>query len=507
MSTGGDSPSLWGGDGIEAAEFEPVAMPRGISLTVQKAEKQPMDGIPSIAAVIRHEDRYKAWYSVWPCPDPEPFSTKNSIVTGHNHHVAYAESTDAVTWDKPNLSQFEYAGNRDNNIVFRGDLNGSIRGFHGGSVFLDPSSENERFKMIYLGVCTDDEWDSFDEKYPGEIDTMARRSRNSGKFRHVFAVYGAVSPDGIHWESLPQPLMIQHSDTLQTCYYDVDRKLYIAYVRTWQVDAQADSMAEKFPDSWVDVGRRCIGRSVSQNFRHFSKAEIVISTGADMAPSHVWYTNAKTTLPGCPDQHVMFPWRWERERDGGHVWLFSSPDGWIYSQVPGGPVIECGAPGDPDGIYLGASPNLIELPDGRWALPYGGQPIPHKYPGRDAAARKGLFPGVDGIHGYACWKKGRLVALECPGEGEFATVGVIPPGNRLKLNASVLPTGYIKVGVSYLGGDFLPGRKCEDMDRIVGDNVDFPVNWRGEADISHKKEPIVLHFQLKQAKLFGLEFL
>ena len=33
------------------------------------------------------------------------------------------------------------------------------------------------------------------------------------------------------------------------------------------------------------------------------------------------------TLPGAPDQHVMFPWRWELERDGGDVYLLSSPDG------------------------------------------------------------------------------------------------------------------------------------------------------------------------------------
>ena len=62
---------------------------------------------------------------------------------------------------------------------------------------------------------------------------------------------------------------------------------------------------------------------------------------------------------------------------------------------------------------------------------YSGDPIPHKYPGRDINARKGLFPGVQGVSGLAVWPDGRLVALQCDDEGEFATVAVVPPGSGL----------------------------------------------------------------------------
>jgi hypothetical protein len=51
------------------------------------------------------------------------------------------------------------------------DLNGSIRGFHGGSVFVDPSSNDERDKMIYLGIITDQEWEDLAAKYPDDVDT------------------------------------------------------------------------------------------------------------------------------------------------------------------------------------------------------------------------------------------------------------------------------------------------------------------------------------------------
>ncbi len=491
------------GDGI-GAQFQPVDMPYGIRLVAQKAEKVSLKPGQMIAQIF-DEGKYKAWYTVGPCSEPEPFSGKDNILPGHNAHIAYAESKDGLTWEKANLGIYEYAGNRDNNIVFRGDVDGYARGFHGGSVFIDPSSVDERYKMLYLGIVTDDEWEAFEKKYPGEVDTMARRP-DVGGFRCVVAVFGAVSPDGINWEPLPEPLMIQHADTMNTCYYDLDRKQYVAYIRAWQVNERADGYGAPDSTSWISVGRRSIGRAVGDDFRHFNKPKLAFTTGADMPPSHVWYTNGKTTLPDCPDNHIMFPWLWELEKDGGDVWLLSSADGWTWSKVPGDPVVECGNPGEPDGEYVVVSGNLLDYPDNKWCIGYSGNPIPHKYPGRDVNQRKGLFPDVKGISGLATWQKGRLVALQCDGEGEFTTIAVIPPTNKIRLNATVKPTGYIKVAVRVLGKGDLPDQTFDNTDTIVGDGLEIPVTWKAESTIPHEGKPVILRFKLKQAKLFGIEF-
>jgi hypothetical protein len=225
-----------------------------------------------------------------------------------------------------------------------------------------------------------------------------------------------------------------------------------------------------------------------------------------MAPSHLYYTNGKTTLPGIPDNHVLFPWVWELESDGGSTWLLSSADGVVWSRVPGGPVVTLGAPGSPSGGYVVCSGNLLEYPGDRWGITYGGNPIPHKYPGRDFAQRKGLFPGVPGEGGLATWPRGRLVALQCDEEGEFATVAVVPRGDRLRLNASVKPSGHIKVAVSLFEKGPIPGRGFEDADRLIGDGLAMPVTWHGEDNLNHGGVPVVLRFQLRQAKLFGIEF-
>ncbi len=111
---------------------------------------------------------------------------------------------------------------------------------------------------------------------------------------------------------------------------------------------------------------------------------------------------------------------------------------------------------------------------------------------------------MEDVSGLATWQKGRLVALQCDGEGAFATVAVIPPTDKVRLNASVRPTGYIKVAVQIFGGKNL--REFEDTDTIVGDGLEIPVKWNGDSHIPHQGKPIVLRFKLKQAKLFGIEF-
>ena len=99
------------GDGNRPAVFEMSDMPRGIRLVAQPAEKVPFkDG--GLVAQVFDEAKYKAWYVVDPCADPEPFSSKDKILPGHNGHVAYAESPDGANWTRPNLGLYVYAGNR-----------------------------------------------------------------------------------------------------------------------------------------------------------------------------------------------------------------------------------------------------------------------------------------------------------------------------------------------------------------------------------------------------------
>jgi hypothetical protein len=83
----------------------------------------------------------------------------------------------------------------------------------------------------------------------------------------------------------------------------------------------------------------------------------------------------------------------------------------------------------------------------------------------------------------------------------------MPPGEKIRLNATVKPTGYIKVAIRLYGaGSDVSGRSFEDTDRMIGDNLAMPVTWNSETTLKHNGTPVVLRFQLKQAKLYGIEF-
>jgi hypothetical protein len=309
----------------------------------------------------------------------------------------------------------------------------------------------------------------------------------------AWGLAGAVSPDGIQWQRLATPLLIHHCDTLNSVTYDARRKEYVCYLRTWVLEPGS-------PGSFGTIGKRSIARSTSSDFRHWSTPEVILTTGADMSPSHVWYGPGHSWLPGCDDQQVMFPFRWKLEDDTMDIALYSTPDGQTWSPVSGGPVLASGTPGTWDGGYVMTGPPLVELPGDRWALPYVGFPIPHKYPRLDPAQRE-RHPGVASGRGYAIWPRGRLVALEAAEDGAFATVAVFPRGERLFLNAVVAADGFIKVGVDR------PGREIENCVPLSGvDGLELPVAWRNETGLATKGGPVALKFQLRRAKLFGLTF-
>lgn len=487
----------WGERGDKGARFVPDA-PHGVRLVAQKPERVKLDnplgedpaGMPGALTILFHDGRYKCWYTVHPKSDEgEPVPLR-----GHNHYLCYAESKDAFAWRKPKLGLFPQKSSGENNIVFPPNMGSPHRGLHGQGVFLDAHGPaDERFKMIYLGHFSAEEAAAYRAKYPNEIDPMAVWEDGS-----AWGLAGAVSPDGIRWKALPEPMRIQHADTLNVACYDPQRKQYVCYARTWVKDPRS-------LEGFGAIGRRAVARAVSDDFRHWRNFEVLLNTGADLPPSHVWYGSGKTCLPGQPDQQVMFSYRWKLEDDTIDVELLSSPDGWTWSLVPDGPVLPPGKPGTWEGGYVVPCGEFIELPDGRWALPYNGYPILHKYPRVEPQRRK-RYPGVAAGRGYAIWPKGRLVALQADDEGEFGTIGVVPAGERVFLNASVASDGFIKVGAQVPHKD-IPNRALSDCDAIRGrDALEIPVTWKGEDKVDHHGDPVILRFQLKKARIFGAHF-
>jgi len=472
--------------------------PHGIRLVAQQPSRVKFDdplgmdreASPVPVTIVFDEGRYKCWYTFLPAKKPTSWPLHQ-----FNQYVCYAESTDGFKWSKPKLRLFEYEGSRDNNIVMS-PYEPWVRDIFCPGVFIDNHGDPaERYKMIYYGGFTEEQCKSYRKDHPEEFEKWGFGTGKGG-----WSLAGAVSADGIHWRPLEEPMLIHFSDIIWgSVAYDVKRKRYICYHRSWPKN-------ERSPEGYLIIGKRSVVRSTSTDFRRFENTETIITTGADTMPSHVYYQPSQTWLPGCDDQQVMFVFRWKQEDDTEDMCLFSTDDGSMWNPVPGGsPILTAGTPGTWEGSYVMGGGYLIELPGNRWAIPYMGFPIPHKYP-RDDPDRRKLNTGVEAGRGYAIWPKGRLVALECPEEGAFATVAVKPAGERLFLNANVDPTGYIKVGLRNLTGK-IPGRTIADCDGIwATDSLEIPVTWKGEDTLRADGQPVIVCFELCRTKLFGLSF-
>jgi len=467
------------------ARFQPSDQPRGIRLSARPAHRtgpiltadRPWEeGSVTITTIIKDGGMYRGWGG--------PFTTSGDP-PGQKHYM-YFESNDGYHWTRPDLGLVEESGKRANNIV-------NIFDTDGGSIFLDPSAPPaERYKLIAEGMFPPKAIGSYLRRRPGVWDPRsARRPDGSAK-----GVKGAVSADGIHWTMLPEPLAVEVTDTQLTACYDARLRKYVAYTRTWMAGPRS-SRAQQTSGKSALGGRRSIGRSESANFRDLPLAETILEPGPELLPTDLLYTNGKTTFPGAPDHHILFPTIWHTSSDSTSVAMASSHDSRLWHFLPGSPVFTTGSFAQFDGGCIFAHPNLFELPNGDFALPYTGYNVPHKYPRR-------LWTYA---LGYAIWPKGRIVALEASERGEFGTVEFMPPGRKVRINALTHRAGGIRVEVVGPGNKPIGGRSFAESNPIIGDHHSTLLSWGEAEDLGNpENSPIFLRFRMDQAQIFSLEF-
>jgi len=431
-------------------------VPHGIRLVAQRANKTkplPKGTFSGYSRIIFENGLYRAWYldAKYPHPKAMPLSVE----------VCYVESKDGFEWTQPARGQIEVSGRK---------------GFDGFTTFIDSKGPlDERYKAVYTATPPKEEWPSIWEKYQ-RVHPRYRDTRINAD--NVRCMYGVVSPDGIHWKSIPEPLMVHMSDTDTSIYYDAWLDRYVMYTRLY----------------WQE--RRWIARAEAEDFRHWGPVQPLIWPRLDGPLSDDIYTNGRTEYPGLPQYHLMFPMIYHRYTQTSEVRLFSSADGICWNEVPGGPVLSPGALGEWDSEFISVGKDLVPLGNDRVGILYHGTSYPHKYP-----RWKGILEA--GRTAWAWWPKARLCAVVADEEGEFYTFPLVPAGRELRLNVRTRHGGAVRVGL--VG---IPGRTADDCDLIIGDSLTMPVRWKGQFDIGVKEgESVTLHFKLRAAELFGFEWI
>ena len=469
-----------------SAQLSRPSSPHGIRLEVQPAERfgpvlereKPWErDYVIIKTVLRDGDRYRAWGKSLPGGD------------------CYFESKDGYHWERPHLGQKEFNGSTNNNLLKPGPT---------GTVFIDPAAApGERFKGVFGTRLNFDQFKAFIEKYPDRWETRSLRDLTDTAKFWCYGLQGAVSSDGIHWKVLPEPFTIEHTDGMETGYYDPLLRKYVLYTRTWTVGPRSPLWTGPLEQrTWLGEangsGRRVIGRTESSTFGNFPlSVPAIVQVPGETSPAEEFYTSIYSALPGAPEMHLMFPTIWDTRDDSSSIGVWSSHDGKLWSRIPGPAALTTAPFGQWDGGCIFSFASLFELPNGDFALPYKGYNLPHKYP-----------RGKMELHiGYAIWRKGRIVAVVADETGEFSTVAVIPPGGKIRLNALTARAGGIRVELARMDNTTLPGRSFADSDIIQGDQFWKEVTWHGVADLGVPPgEGVVIRLRLDRAKLFGIQF-
>ena len=304
-------------------------MPSGIELAVHKpriddgpflsADKPWEATVGSHGVVFEDEGVYRFYYRM---------RTRDGGDDGtHPMILAYAESTDGVTWTKPSIGTVELDGSTDNNLVY--GLNVARgRSVNSASVFKDPTGgPNDRYKLLYR-------------------DPTERQLPN---------LYGAVSPDGLHWETLDEPLITNYfSDTHNVVGYDPKRE-----GSTWPTSGVGRS-SDRAPCTVAGT----IAHAASDTFETWPRPQTIYAADALDGPDTDIYTNAYTPWPDA-DAFMMFPAFYQRNADIVEIQMLTGRDGVSYERLTREPMVPGGEPGTPSegGYYAGSGSR--ELPAGR----------------------------------------------------------------------------------------------------------------------------------------------
>lgn len=486
----------------------PWDVPQGVEIQVQSAEKSD----PILVPELPWEDDGIAYVHTY--LKDEKYQMQYLCYTGVH---CIAESEDGFNWIKPELGLVKYNNSTANNIVYKGPL-------YAGYSFEDKSAPpSERFKMV--GISSGMYFQERDGQWRLEGDDAVavtgessflelqedQRENYSGQWGQLKGyLVGATSPDRLHWTDLEKPLLSEWVDGDNIVYYDPITEQYVGYLR------------------YHIAGRRCVGRSVSKDFRTFTPEQVILQTDSMDPPDTSFYNHAYTQYPNRTDLHLMFLSTWHQANDSFDIQLAVSHDGIQWDRPDRNtPIIPLDETTGIDSGIIYVGPGLIELPNGKWAATYWSREDTHNMQVPD---------GFNGTVRYAMWDKDRLCGIralndgsltlrqdlhrnpeDCPDTITAPPNDIFPPlanpneaPRQLTLNYKTEPGGWVRVELIPVIGTIMhpqftaiKGYSFEDCTPLTGNSTDEVVTWNGEDNIAGISDTLAIRIRMFRATIFS----
>ena len=394
-------------------------------------------------------------------------------------NVAYAESTDGVTWTKPNLGIVDYEGSKENNLVGLRNLE--------GVVFSDSKMPAaERYQYVTTARAPGDE--------TGPV-----------------GIYRFHSPDGLRWSRDTKPLIAAGSDTQNVTFWDERLGRYVLYLRGWNPEPKRRKVIRlELPSLKEPFATVPTKRGVGNYF--YDELPTVLVCDEKDPPRTDIYNMAAQSYPLDPNWYVAFPAFLRRSAAtdapgyrGSHrgpveVQFVGSRDGSKWERYDRAAYAPPGiaAPDQKNMTFMGTG--LVVRGDEIWQ--YGTE---FESEHGDMAARQVKADGV--IVRWVQRVDGFVSANSGDDEGVLRTSVVKVTGKTLKLNLDTGALGEMRVGLMDAAGKAIDGFRVDQCGSVQTNATGATIAWAGQADLTTLQgREVRLEFRSRRTKLYSFRF-